>query len=79
MPSCQAIRTATVLSQKHVHIMIVRVQVIVAEVVTWTAGFVFLTLVINASILPWVLSVTGLNAGAPCACSCCALVYRAYD
>ena len=36
-----------------------------AEVVTWTAGFVFLTLVINASILPWVLSMTGLNTGEP--------------
>ena len=31
--------------------------------VLWTAGFVLLTLVINAPLLPWVLRVTGLNKG----------------
>ena len=34
-----------------------------AEMVLWTAGFVLLTLVINAPLLPWVLRVTGLNKG----------------
>ncbi|KAK9789036.1 hypothetical protein WJX73_003859 [Symbiochloris irregularis] len=36
-----------------------------AEIVLWTAGFVLMTLVINASILPWVLRVTGLSKVAP--------------
>lgn len=31
--------------------------------VLWTAGFVLLTLIINAPLLPWVLRVTGLNKG----------------
>ena len=39
------------------------VQVVKAEMVLWTAGFVLLTLVINAPLLPWVLRVTGLNKG----------------
>ena len=38
-------------------------QVVKAEMVLWTAGFVLLTLVINAPLLPWVLRVTGLNKG----------------
>ena len=32
--------------------------------VLWTAGFVLLTLVINAPMLPYVLRWTGLNKGA---------------
>ena len=38
-------------------------QVVKAEMVLWTAGFVLLTLIINAPLLPWVLRVTGLNKG----------------
>ena len=38
-------------------------QVVKAEMVLWTAGFVLLTLVINAPLLPWVLRATGLNKG----------------
>ena len=34
--------------------------------VLWTAGFVLLTLIINAPLLPWVLRVTGLNKGLLC-------------
>ena len=34
--------------------------------VLWTAGFVLLTLIINAPLLPWVLRVTGLNKGMLC-------------
>lgn len=30
-------------------------------VVFWTAGFVLLTLIINAPLLPWVLRITGLS------------------
>ena len=30
----------------------------------WTAGFVLLTLVINASMLPWLLRITRLSTGA---------------
>ena len=41
----------------------VSLQVVKAEMVLWTAGFVLLTLVINAPLLPWVLRVTGLNKG----------------
>ncbi|KAI8472713.1 MAG: Sodium/hydrogen exchanger family-domain-containing protein [Monoraphidium minutum] len=37
-------------------------QVVKSELVFWTAGFVLLTLVINAPLLPWVLRVTGLGA-----------------
>lgn len=33
-----------------------------SELVFWTAGFVLLTLLINAPLLPWVLRVTGLSA-----------------
>ena len=40
------------------------VQEVKAEIILWTAGFVLLTLTINASILPWLLRVTKLNAGA---------------
>ena len=29
----------------------------------WTAGFVLLTLIVNAPLLPWVLRVTGLSKG----------------
>ena len=39
-------------------------QEIKAEIILWTAGFVLLTLIINASLLPWLLRVTKLNAGA---------------
>ena len=39
-------------------------QIIKAEMVLWTAGFVLLTLVINAPMLPYVLRWTGLNKGA---------------
>ena len=38
-------------------------QVVKAEMVLWTAGFVLLTLVINAPLLPMVLRLTGLNKG----------------
>ena len=30
----------------------------------WTAGFVLLTLIVNAPLLPWVLRITGLSKGA---------------
>lgn len=39
------------------------VQIIKAEIVLWTAGFVLLTLVINAPMLPYVLRWTGLSKG----------------
>ena len=39
------------------------VQEIKAEIVLWTAGFVLLTLIINASMLPWLLRITRLNKG----------------
>ena len=40
----------------------------------WTAGFVLLTLIINAPLLPLVLRVSGLSKGAPALlCSCLAL------
>ena len=39
-------------------------QVVKAEMVLWTAGFVLLTLVINAPLLPYILRLTGLNKGA---------------
>lgn len=39
-------------------------QIIKAEMVLWTAGFVLLTLVINAPLLPYVLRWTGLSKGA---------------
>ena len=42
-------------------------QIIKAEMVLWTAGFVLLTLVINAPLLPYVLRWTGLSKGACCA------------
>lgn len=42
----------------------VSLQEIKAEIVLWTAGFVLMTLIINASILPWLLRVTGLTKGA---------------
>ena len=29
----------------------------------WTAGFVLLTLIVNAPLLPWVLRITGLSKG----------------
>ncbi|CAL5219904.1 g1831 [Coccomyxa viridis] len=32
-----------------------------AEIVMWTAGFVLLTLIVNAPLLPWVLRITGLS------------------
>ena len=38
-------------------------QRIKAEIVMWTAGFVLLTLIVNAPLLPWVLRVTGLSKG----------------
>ncbi len=38
-------------------------QIIKAEIVLWTAGFVLLTLVINAPMLPYVLRWTGLSKG----------------
>ncbi len=38
-------------------------QLVKAEIVLWTAGFVLLTLVINASLLPWGLRVLKLNWG----------------
>lgn len=44
--------------------MPVSAQIIKAEMVLWTAGFVLLTLVINAPMLPYVLRWTGLNKGA---------------
>jgi hypothetical protein len=40
-------------------------QVVKSQVVFWTAGFVMLTLLINAPLLPWVLRVTGLSAIPP--------------
>lgn len=39
-------------------------QRIKAEIVMWTAGFVLLTLIVNAPLLPWVLRITGLSKGA---------------
>ena len=44
-------------------------QEIKAEIILWTAGFVLMTLVINASMLPWLLRVTKLNAGGPRLCT----------
>ena len=45
-------------------------QRIKAEIVMWTAGFVLLTLIVNAPLLPWVLRVTGLSKGVIlCPCS----------
>lgn len=44
-------------------------QVVKAEMVLWTAGFVLLTLVINAPLLPMVLRLTGLNKGTCHACT----------
>lgn len=41
----------------------IQMQVVKAEMVLWTAGFVLLTLVINAPLLPMVLRLTGLNKG----------------
>jgi hypothetical protein len=38
-------------------------QRIKAEIVLWTAGFVLLTLVINAPLLPLFLRVSGLSKG----------------
>ena len=38
-------------------------QRIKAEIVMWTAGFVLLTLIVNAPLLPWVLRITGLSKG----------------
>ena len=39
------------------------VQKIKAEIVLWTAGFVLLTLVVNAPLLPLFLRVSGLANG----------------
>lgn len=39
-------------------------QKIKAEIVLWTAGFVLLTLIINAPLLPFFLRVSGLAKGA---------------
>ena len=41
----------------------VAMQVVKAEMVLWTAGFVLLTLIINAPLLPFILKLTGLNTG----------------
>jgi len=38
-------------------------QVIKTEIVLWTAGFVLMTLLINAPLLPLILRKTGLSAG----------------
>ena len=40
-------------------------QVVKSQVVFWTAGFVLLTLLINAPLLPWVLRVTRLSVIPP--------------
>jgi NhaP-type Na+/H+ or K+/H+ antiporter len=36
-------------------------QIVKAQIVFWTAGFVLLTLLLNAPMLPWVLNATRLN------------------
>ena len=41
-------------------------QRITAEIVLWTAGFVLLTLVLNAPLLPLVLRISGLSKGDWC-------------
>lgn len=43
----------------------------------WTAGFVLLTLTVNAPLLPWVLRITGLSKGMIlCPCPSLALSFR---
>lgn len=44
-------------------------QRIKAEIVLWTAGFVLMTLVINAPLLPFFLRVSGLAKGEPLCCA----------
>ncbi len=39
------------------------VQMIKAELVLWVAGFVLLSLIINAPMLPWIMRITRLNTG----------------
>ena len=34
-----------------------------AELVLWVAGFVLLSLILNAPLLPWVMRLTKLNVG----------------
>ncbi len=36
----------------------------------WTAGFVLLTLIVNAPLLPWVLRITGLSKGMALCLAC---------
>ena len=36
----------------------------------WTAGFVLLTLIVNAPLLPWVLRITGLSKGTTLCLAC---------
>lgn len=52
--------TARVLRLRNLHSA---VQMIKAELVLWVAGFVLLSLIINAPLLPWVLRLTKLNVG----------------
>lgn len=44
--------------------MLVVMQLIKAELVLWTAGFVLMTLIINVPLLPLILRKTGLTKGA---------------
>ena len=55
-----------------------------AELVLWVAGFVLLSLIINAPKLPWIMRITRLNTGQPTmpadicrGCSCHKLVHAA--
>ncbi len=38
-------------------------QMIKAELVLWVAGFVLLSLIVNAPMLPWIMRITRLNIG----------------
>ena len=45
-------------------------QMIKAELVLWVAGFVLLSLIVNAPLLPWIMHITKLNIGTLNTTSC---------
>ena len=63
LSSSSALHAALQLGNMCHDTMTVAMQVVKAEMVLWTAGFVLLTLIINAPLLPFILKLTGLNTG----------------
>ena len=50
-------------------------QMIKAELVLWVAGFVLLSLIVNAPMLPWLLRILRLNIGKHLALAAAPLQY----